>query len=202
MGNIEVILACTERLLIGPCTWLCCVECHKGMSVICETRCPVTAVKQTPTPKHQQPEKPYRTASELLKSPVTMIPARRSTRMTWCHNTDMPPLVIRTVKGELGTFPSLLDIKQRTDWCLSSTRGELWRRCGVVVRNALEEEVSRLLLHWPLTSDHSGFLTAEEWEVGTPAVFWHTNSPAGLISARVWNITFLVMWPDLTREHM
>lgn len=77
-------------------------------------------------------------------------------------------------------------------------REELWRRCGVVIWNALEEEVSRLVLRWPLTLDHSGSLTTEEWEVSTPAEFWLTNSLQGFISSKglKCNICNDETWPD------
>lgn len=64
-------------------------------------------------------------------------------------------------------------------------RGELWRCCGVVISNALEEEVSRLVLQWPLTPNHSGSLTTEEWGVSTPAVLWLLVLSTGLESS-VW----------------
>lgn len=89
------------------------------------------------------------------------------------------------VKTEIKIKPRMPRAKRgtctSTEERLSNMREELLSDCGMVIWNALEEEVSRLVLQWPLTSEHSGSMTSEEWEVSTRLEFWLTHSLQGFI---------------------
>lgn len=104
--------------------------------------------------------------------------------MRWLQGQNSGPLQASWTsdKAQTDTYP---------------TWEELQGCCEVVIYNALEEEVSRLVLRWPLTSDQSGSLTTEEWEVSSPADMASQILCRAVSLKKSSSVTFVVVRPKV-----